>query len=100
MCLPRGNRNILDMDALMTKQDLGELLVLGKTALTALTHREDFPAAIRINARTLRWEKQAVHAWLEANKTDSSGESINRIKRKRGQRTFTVDGVQMFEVQR
>lgn len=76
------------------------MMALGKTAISTLTRRTDFPRAIRINSRTLRWEKHAVYEWLEANKLSDRIIASGKSPGMRGGHSFTVDGIEFNEVPR
>ena len=100
ICIFRPSSHILAMEELMTKQELGAMMALGKTAISTLTRRADFPRAIRINSRTLRCEKHAVYQWLEANKLSAHITASGKSPGTRGGHTFTVDGIEFNEVPR
>lgn len=90
----------LNMNELLSKQDLETLLGLRKGALTKLTQREDFPRAIRINSRTLRWDQQEIQEWIRLAKTSNQTSKMAQSSRSRSRRSYVVDGIEFSEVNR
>ena len=90
----------LVMNELLSKQDLETLLGLGKAAVTTLTQRADFPRAIRINSRTLRWDQQEIADWIRLAKTSNQTPKVAQRSRNRSRRSYVVDGIEFSEVKR
>ena len=78
------------MNELMTTKEIQTLVGLGRSATHNLTRQAGFPNPYRINARTLRWDRAEVLAWLEARKSTPTKKS--KVRTERGPR-FSVDGV-------
>jgi predicted DNA-binding transcriptional regulator AlpA len=78
------------MNELITSKDIQALVGLGRSATHNLTRQASFPAPYRINARTLRWDRSQVIAWLE----DRKGSQTRKTKVRAGHgRRFSVDGI-------
>lgn len=88
------------MNELLSKEDLGNLLGLGKTAIATLVKRSDFPAAIRINGRTFRWDKSEVAAWIQFAKRSNQGNTEVAKSQSRNRRSYVVAGIEFSEVNR
>lgn len=54
------------LPALISRGQIAELVGIRRTAVIALTKRDDFPAAIVVSSRCLRYDTAQVHAWLLA----------------------------------
>jgi predicted DNA-binding transcriptional regulator AlpA len=54
------------MDTLITIKDLGQMLGLCRSSVYSLVKSEGFPKPYSLTARSLRWEKLEVEAWLES----------------------------------
>ncbi len=80
----------MNMNDLITTKQIQALVGLGRSATHNLTRQAGFPNPYRINARTLRWDRAEVLAWLEARKSSPTRKPKTRTQR--GQR-FSVDGV-------
>lgn len=78
------------MNELITTKEMQTLIGLGRSATHNLTRQPGFPRPYRINARTLRWDRNEVLTWLEERKNFSS----KKLEARHSQgRRFTVDGV-------
>ena len=60
------------MDTLITIKDLGQMLGLCRSSVYSLVKSEGFPKPYSLTARSLRWEKLEVEAWLLARKGAAS----------------------------
>ena len=78
------------MNELITTKEIQALVGLGRSATHNLTRQTGFPNPYRINARTLRWDRSEVLAWLEARKGVT--EKKAKVRTKAGRR-FSVDGI-------
>ena len=78
------------MNELITTKEIQALVGLGRSATHNLTQQKGFPNPYRINARTLRWDRSEVLAWLEARKGVT--EKKAKVRTKAGRR-FSVDGI-------
>ena len=81
---------LVNMNELITSREIQALVGLGRSATHNLTRQPGFPNPYRINARTLRWDRSEVMAWLEERKNSPTKKA--RARQSRGRR-FSVDGV-------
>lgn len=91
--LSRGGRSAPsnDMDTLITIKDLGQMLGLCRSSVYSLVKSEGFPKPYSLTARSLRWEKLEVEAWLLARKGTAS---TPRIKKSIPNKVLTINGIE------
>lgn len=56
--------NPMQLEHLMTKNDVADVLGLHASSLMRLVARGEFPAPLRVGAQ-LRWRRQDVSAWID-----------------------------------
>ena len=80
-----------DMNTLITVKDLSHMLGLSRSAIYLLIKSEDFPKPYSLTARSLRWEKLEVEAWLLARK---GAASTPRVKKSTPSNVLTINGIE------
>ena len=58
-----------EMDRLLRRHEVEQLVGLARSSLYAKVARDDFPAPVRIGLRAVRWRASDVAAWIESRQT-------------------------------
>ncbi len=88
------------MSDLMSKKDLAAMLGMSGSGISKLVQGKNFPPAIRINSRVLRWEKAEIEAWLVLAKSGKKPAAEKPKSPKRNRRSYMVSGIEFYEVNR
>lgn len=62
------------MERLMTRQEVEVHCGLSRTSIYRLMRAGEFPEAVKVGAKAVRWRQSEIHAWLEA-RPRASGEA-------------------------
>lgn len=78
------------MNELISKKDIQALFGISKSSAQRWIQTPDFPRALALNSRVLRWERLDVEAWALSKKTPPRVVRSTRIK---GNGFIVIDGV-------
>ncbi|MEQ5837456.1 AlpA family phage regulatory protein [Marinobacter sp. NFXS9] len=59
------SQHIESSDSLMTLREVSGIVKLSRTSIYRKEKTGDFPRAIRLGARALRWRKSDIQGWIE-----------------------------------
>jgi predicted DNA-binding transcriptional regulator AlpA len=78
------------MNELISKKDIQALFGISKSSAQRWIQTPDFPRALALNSRVLRWERLDVEAWALSKK---SSPRVVRSTRVKGNGFIVIDGV-------
>lgn len=58
---------------MMTTSEVAEYIGYDRRSVQNMRHRGEGPAYIRLNGRTVRYRREVVESWLEANTVETDG---------------------------
>ena len=78
------------MDELISKKDIQRIFGISKSSAQRWIQRPDFPMAVALNSRVLRWERVDVEAWFLSKQ--EAPRVVRTVSRNTGNQ-IVIDGV-------